>query len=192
MATSAGHAMKVTWIVAAGYSPDKPIDSESLKKIGPIWGSHRTWRDYNTDNVVCHDLDRGRQLIVRAFQAVCNLYLPKKHFADLGRPLGVRLYDGDFDQPVDDIEDIISMHLASQNSDICLLVGFDLALPESIEDRYQAHVIKNRHGMIRSVIAATPNVQWAVIDHSGNLDKSYQKLPNLTRDTMENALKLLI
>jgi hypothetical protein len=184
--------MRVNWIIAADHAFENSVDSESLKKIGPVWGSHRTWRNHNTDNVVCHDHNRSQQLITRAFQAVCNLYLPKKHFADLGRPLGVKLYDGDFDQPVDDIEDIISMHLASQNSDICLLVGFNLTLPESIEDRYQAHLIKNRHGMIRSVIAATPNVQWVVIDHPGHIDKSYQKLPNLACDTMQNALTLLI
>ncbi len=183
--------MRINWVVAADYRLDPAVSVDSIKAVGPVWGSHRTWRDMGTDNVICHDVERARQLIDRAFQAVCNFYLPKKFFVDLGRPLGVKLYEGDFDQSVKDIEDIIVMHLAGRSSDIVLMLGFDLDLPDSIPDRLRAHEIKHRHGLMRSAISGNPDVQWVLLDNN-KVHQSYKELPNLTCDTMENALKLLI
>lgn len=183
--------MRINWILASDYQLDPNISVEAVKAVGPVWGSHKTWRNANTDNVICHDLTRARQLIDRAFQAVCNFYVPKKFFVDLGRPLGAKLYEGDFDQSVQDIEDIIAMHLAARSSDIVLLLGFDLDLPDSIPDKLQAHEIKHRHGLMRSAMAGNPDVQWVLLDRN-NMHQSYKELPNLTCDTIQNALKLLI
>jgi hypothetical protein len=184
--------MKINWIVSSDYRLDPTIDPEKIKTVGPVWGSWKTWRSCATDNVLCHDLSKSKELIMRGFHDQCNFYTHKDYFAELGRPLSVKLYDGQFSESVDDIEDIISMHLAGSAADIVLLVGFDFSKPSVPSDKFEAHKIRNYHGMIRSVISNTQNTQWVVIDHPEKLDKIYQNLPNLTCDTMENALKLLI
>ena len=103
----------------------------------------------------------------------------------------MRFYDGDFDQELDNIEDIVAMHLAAASSDIVLMLGFEFVMPEKVTDRFEQHKITNRHGLVRSAIAGRPLVQWVAVD-TDDLDKSYQTLPNLTCDTMPNVLQLLL
>lgn len=192
MAVFKGRVMLVNWIFADGYQLDPTIESERIKSIGPTWGSWRTWRSCNTDNVICHDLTKASELIGRAFQAVCNFYVPKKFYQELGRPMGVKLYDSEFAFETEHIEDIVSMHLASESSDIVLLVGFDLSTPVPSNDKVTETKILHYHGMLRSKIQNSEKVQWVLVDHRNPLDIAYQNLSNLTCDTMENALKLLI
>ena len=184
--------MRINWVVAAGYDMDPAVDIDEIKAIGPIWGSWRTWRGCQTDNVICNDLAKSRELIGRAFQAVCNFYLPKHFYQDLNRPVGVKLYDGEYLQELDDIEDIIAGHMAAAASDIVLLLGFDLAKPETTTDRLVRHRLTNRHGLLHSMVKTNQTVQWVVVDHTKDLDESYQQLPNLTCDTMANVLHLLV
>ena len=184
--------MRVNWVFADGYQLDPAVDITSVKGIGPTWGSWRTWRSCGTDNVICHDRGKAQELIKRAFQAVCNFHIPKKHYQDVGRPTGVKLYEGDFTQELDHIEDIIAMHLVAGASDIVLLVGFNLAPLTAPEDPFEQHKLRNYHGLIRSMIASDEVVQWVAVDHPAELDKAYQNLPNLTCDSMSNVLQLLI
>lgn len=184
--------MRVCWTVAAGFQLDPAVDLEAIKAVGAVWGSWQTWRSCSTDNVICHDRAKARELLDRAFQAVCNFYVPRAHYEFLQRPVGVRLYEGDYQQQVDDIEDIIALQLAASSSDIVLLLGYDLASITSKDDRFDQHKLVNRHGLIRSTIAGASQTQWVVIDHAGDLDRAYQTLPNLTCDTMANALQLLV
>lgn len=183
--------MKVNWIVASHLVLDPAINADDLKVIGPIWGSWRSWRGCHTDNVICHDLDQARRLLARAFQSVCNFYLPRKHYQDLQRPMGAKWYHGDFNQDVPDIEDIIAMHLAAESSDIMLLLGFDLgqiSLPDPRQQQQQAH----RRGLIRQIIQDQTDIQWVVIDHKKDIGPDLAALPNITRDKFQNVLKLLI
>jgi hypothetical protein len=191
MATSQGHAMKISWVVASDYQLDPAVDVEQIKSVGSIWGSWRTWRACNTDNVIGHDQAKSRELLDRAFQAVCNFYIPRGLYESLGRPLGIRLYDGNFEGEVDNIEDVVALHLAGAESDIVLMLGFDWQISEDLPDRFERHKITNRHGLIRSVIVARDRTQWVAIDCS-KLDKNYQNLANLTCDSLENALQLLV
>lgn len=185
--------MQISWVYAEGTDLDPTIDIDRIKSIGSTWGSWRTWRSCSTDNVTCNDLAKARELVQRAFHAVCNFHVPKKHYAELNRPQGVRLYEGEFAHETDHIEDIISMHLAAQDRDIVLLLGFDLTTPVLPEDdRFEKHKILNYHGLIRSTIKNNAQTQWVVIDHPGDLDKAYQTLPNLTCDKMENVIQLLV
>jgi hypothetical protein len=183
--------MRINWVFAEGYQLDPAVEIESIKAVGPSWGSWRTWRACATDNVICHDVVKARELLQRAFHAVCNFYLPQKSFADLGRPGHVQLYDGDYTQEVISIENIISVHLAASQSDIVLLVGFDLRPLELPADRMQQHRIKNYHGLLRSAMSNNAQTQWVMIDHGPDLDDAYRKLPNLTCDSMQNTLQLL-
>jgi len=184
--------MRVNWCIADTYQFDPAIDLDRVKSVGPIWGSWKTWRGCGTDNVICHDTTKARELIRRAFQAVCNFYVPKKNYQDLGRPMGLRLYDGDFSHDVDHAENIICLHLAASVSDIILMMGYDLSQIPDLEDRFEKHKLHNYHGMISSTIKNNPLVQWVLVDHPDKLALPYQDLPNLTCDTMENALQLLI
>lgn len=184
--------MRVSWVFSSQYKIDPAVDIEMIKSVGPSWGSWKTWRSCSTDNVICYDLSKCRELVSRAFQAVCNFYVPKKFYQELGRPLGIKMFDGEFTQEVDEIEDIISLHLAAQTSDLVLMSGFILNIPDDIVDRYDRHKITNYHGMLRSLINNNPQTQWVAVDHQLPLDKNYQTLSNLTCDKMENALKLLI
>ena len=184
--------MRVNWVIASGHQLDPTVDPDQLKSVGSLWGSWRTWRACSTDNVICNDFAKSRELLDRAFQAVCNFYVPRKFYQDLDRPVGLKLYDGEFGQDVDHLEDIVAMHLAASVSDIVLLLGFDFGEIKLPEDRLKKHKVNNWHGLIRSIISADHRIQWVVVDHPSELDKSYQNLPNLTCDTMTNALKLLI
>lgn len=184
--------MRVNWVFADTYQLDPTISIEHIKAVGPTWGSWRTWRSCGTDNVICHSVDKSKDLIERAFQAVCNFYVPKSFYQILNRPKGLKLYDGDFGHDVDHAEDIVAMHMASAVSDIILLVGFDLTKPKPTDDKFEKHKIQNYHGMIYSLINSNHDLQWVLVDHVDEMDKSYQSLPNLTCDTMANALKLLV
>ena len=110
--------MQVNWVFADGHQLDPAIDIEKLKSIGPTWGSWRTWRSCGTDNVICHDRSKAEELLTRSFQTSCNFYIPKKYYQELNRPAGVKLYEGDFTQELDHIEDIIALHLIASTSDI--------------------------------------------------------------------------
>jgi hypothetical protein len=85
--------MKITWIVAHGYQFDPSVDLDRVKHVGSIWGSWTTWRGCGTDNVICSDFGKSKELLTRAFHSVCNFYVPSSHYQDLGRPVGVKLYD---------------------------------------------------------------------------------------------------
>jgi hypothetical protein len=191
LATIESSAVKISWVVAADHSLDPTINVEQIKSVGPVWGSWRTWRACATDNVICHEQQKARELLDRAFQAVCNFYIPRNLYEALSRPMGVRLYDGDFDREMDNIEDIVALHLAGSDSDIVLVVGFDWTLPETVTDRFERHKIINRHGLMRSAVSSRAQTQWVAID-CANMDPGYQTLPNLTCDRMENVLQLLI
>lgn len=192
MAGAEERMMRINWVFAASWVPDVTIDMNGAKNIGPSWGSWKSWRACGNDNVICHDRGRAQELLNRAFQAVCNFYVPRKYYQDLGRPLGVKLYDGDYLEETNDLEDIIAMHLAAANSDIVLLAGFELIKPAVSEDQFEMHKIRNRLGLIRQVISSHPNAQWVVIDHIGEMDQAFSNLPNLTCDSVENVLKLLV
>lgn len=184
--------MRVSWVVAQGHALDPSINIEAVRSIGSLWGSWQTWRAWSTDNVICHDRARARELLDRAFQAVCNFYVPRAQYEFLQRPVGVKLYEGDYNMEVDGLEDIVAMHLAGSQSDIVLLLGYDLSPLAAPDDRLERHKLQNRHGLMRGTMVANDQVQWVLVDHPAELDKAYQTLPNLTCDTMANVLQLLV
>ena len=183
--------MNISWVVSEHYQFDPTIDVDTVKHIGPIWGSWRTWRGCGTDNVICHHKNKAKELIARKFQEGCNFYVPEENFQELNRPTRVKMYGGNYDQEADQMEDIIALHLCAPTSDILLLMGFDLSPIVDPGDRFKLHKIKNYHGMLRSMIATSPDKQFVLVDHPPKLDKGYQDLANLTCDTLENVLQLL-
>lgn len=181
--------MKISWIIADGFL-NSAVKSEQLKTIGPLWSSWKSWRNWQSDNVLCDNMRHSQELIDRNFHKSCNFYIPEKYYVQLGRPAGVKVYNGNFPAEFDKTEEIISMHLAAENADLVLLLGFNVSVINS-SDAYQTHKKINYLNAFRATINTYVDVQWALIDHLSDIDPSLKDKPNLTCDNFESVLKLL-
>lgn len=180
--------MKINWAIADTAHLDLVVDLVQVKNLGPIWGGWQTWREWATDNVVCHDISQARNLVSKNFHSRCNMYVPASAYQELDRPKGVQLYQGEFHQTVDHPDDIVSMHLAAANSDIVLLFGFDLSPRELDGDKLAQHKWHNYKQYVLHIVKGNPDVQWVLLDHSNDIEKDFQKIPNLLFDTLTNVL----
>lgn len=180
--------MRVCWVIASDFV-DPLIDPAQLSAIGSTWGSWKTWRGWNTDNVLCHDSEKAENLIKRAFQAACNLYIPQNLYVDLGRPAGVKLYQGDFPSVFDSVEDIISMHLVAESNDLVLLLGYDLINNE--QDQLKKHKKNQYLSAFKGACKSYPDTQWVLIDNQPLTNEYFDDCENLSCDSYENVLQLL-
>ena len=183
--------MNINWVVANDYVPDPTIDLALMRACGAFWGGWQTWRASGTDNVICHDTAKARELIQRAFHATCNFYVPNSAYVMLDRPQGVRLYEGEFVHDLDDHEEIVALHLTAGISDIVLLLGFDLAEADLPVDRLQRHRALNYRNLVRQAIKDNANTQWVLVDHDRPVGKDFEELGNLTTDTLTNVIGML-
>ena len=181
---------KISWILSDSAEIDPTQDLEELKKIGPLWGSWRTWRAHQTDNVICHDQVKAAELTHRGFQNSCNLYISDSVHASLDRPDGVKIYAGEFVHDSVRQEEIVAMHLAATTSDIVIMLGYDLSKLNLPEDRLEANRLQHHRNMIRQALITYENVQWVCIDHPEPFDVSLQDLPNLVTDSLSSVLAL--
>lgn len=188
MESDQGSAMRINWVLADTAEINPAIDIERIKSIGPIWGGWRTWRSYATDNVVCHEESDARNLVSRNFHSRCNMYLPESVYQAVDRPMGVKLYQGQFHETVDHPDEIVAMHLAATVSDIVLLVGFDLASRNLDNDRLAKHKWHNYVQYFYHIVKNNPDVQWVILDHSTDVEKIMKDLSNLQFDTLDNVL----
>ena len=163
----------------------------ALKKLGPIWGSWRTWRAYQTDNVICHVQAKAAELVKREFQTHCNFYIPDSVNVALGRPAGVRLYAGDFVHDVVRQEEIVAIHLAASTSDIVLLLGFDLTELPTNPDRLEANRAQHHRNLVKQALTDYDHIQWVIVDHPERLDPNLSKLSNVVTDTISSILTTL-
>lgn len=182
--------MRINWVFANGYQLDPTVDVEKVKDIGSTWGGWPTWHTCGTDNVICHSQVKAKELLAYGFHTRCNFYIPTKCYQSLGNPPGVNQYQGEFEQDVDQAEDIVALHLVSPVSDLVLLAGFDFGTIVTLPDKSAQLQRQNYHGLARTVIASG-STEWIVVGQLSEFDPLYQGLPNLTCDTMENVLQLL-
>lgn len=182
--------MRINWVLSEYVQLDPLVDIDAMKDLGSFWGSWRTWRAYQTDNVVCHDQRRANEFLQRNFQANCNFYIPNSVYTSLNRPAGVNLYEGTFKDDTVQSEDIVAVHLVSGVSDIVLLMGFDFSPRERHPDRLVQHQRTVYARMIRKVMEDNPTVQWVLVDHSPELSDEFEGLTNLTTDTLAAVLEL--
>lgn len=180
--------MNISLVLSNQANIDPALDIQQVKALASFWGGWRTWRSCQTDNVICHDLAKARELIDRGFHQTCNFYVPDSVFVSLERPQGVKLYAGEFKHDLDNQEDIVAMHLAAANSDIVLLLGFNFAESVKLEDRLAEHRAHNYRSLTRQVMVDYPKVQWVVLDHADPLRKDIQSLPNIGQDTLINII----
>jgi hypothetical protein len=183
--------MNINWVLSNRVVIDPTVDIDRMKELGSFWGGWKTWRACQTDNVICHDMARAHDLILKQFHQTCNFYMPNSFFVNLGRPPGVKLYQGDFAHEVQQHEEIVAMHLAAINCDIVLLLGFDFGEPVKLEDKMAEHQAHNYRSLTKQVIIDTPQVQWLLIDHPDSVRKDLQGVQNLDTDTLTNVLGLL-
>ena len=182
--------MNISWVLADSVVIDPTQDVVDLKHLGPFWGSWRTWRAYQTDNVVCHDQTKAAELIKRDFQTQCNFYIPNAVYTSLHRPVGVKLYAGEFVHDVIRQEEIVTLHLAATTSDIVLLLGWDLTELLSDSDKLRAHQALHHRNLLRQALKNYDQIQWVIVDHVGELASNIRNLDNVVTDTMAAVLAL--
>lgn len=177
--------MNIAWLFAENtvLPPTTPV--QAIKDLAPIWGSWRTQRSYQSDNVVCWDPDQAEKLVRQGYAKICNLYIPESIYKQLEKPAGVRVFGGGFDFAVDSVDDIIATHLVASVADVILMVGFDL------EAKTKSSASRNNYIGILAQAISTSGKQWVIIDHHTDLAEPIQKLPNITRDLLPNVLQLL-
>jgi hypothetical protein len=181
--------MNISWVFADTALLDPTANLSDMKEIGSSWGSWKTWRGCQTDNVICHNLEKAKDLIKRNFQTTCNFYIPNTDWVTLDRPDNVLLYEGSF---LDEFqpEEIVAMHLAASVSEIVLLVGFDWTEKPKNPNKlleHRAHVYRT---LIKHAMENNPEVQWVLVDHPEPVMKFLSKTSNLVQDTMESCLGL--
>jgi hypothetical protein len=180
--------MNISWVLSDLVLLDPTQDPDDLKRIGTFWGSWRTWRACQTDNVLCHDQAKAAELLKRNFQTTCNFYIPNSIYTSLDRPAGVKLYEGAFVHDVDRQEEIVALHLAASTNDIVLLLGFNLTKLEPNPDRLKFHQAQHHRNLFRQAIKNHDHVQWVIVDHLGQLDANLANLPNVSTDTLTAVL----
>jgi hypothetical protein len=184
--------MNVCWVLSQDI-PEDFVKREVLTSIGPIWGPLSKWREYQSDNTICYDLKEADQMVKRAFHAVTHFYVPKDQYIDLGRPVGVRLFEGEFkDNAVANKEDIILMNLVSSTNDIVLMLGFDLTPVSKDLDPVEQRFEKAYRHNIKTIIKDNPNTQFVLVNYNKELAENLLDLDNLTQDTVESVVDLLI
>lgn len=183
--------MRINWVLANTTMLDPGVDIERLKNVGSFWGSWQTWRAYGTDNVICSDLARTQELIRRQFQKQCNFYISRAHWPLAERVEGVRLFEGEFKQEVPNADEIISMQLAASQSDLLLLLGFDWSPKPMSPDRLLQHQRQLYLHMAKHAVMDTSATQWVLIDHPPELDPVFDRIPNLTIDTLSSVFDTL-
>jgi len=183
--------MNISWVLADDAEIDPTQNIEDLKRLGPIWGSWRGWRAYQTDNVICHDQTKANELTKRQFQQHCNFYIPNAVYTALQRPEGVKLYAGEFVHDVIRQEEIVALHLAATTSDIVLLLGWNLSKLQPNTDKLAANRAQHHRNLVYQALKDYDQTQWVVIDHPDPVDPRLVALPNFTVDTMSTALTLV-
>ena len=182
--------MNISWVLADLATADPIVDVAEFKSLGALWGSWRTWRAFQTDNVICHEQRKADELLQRNFQTNCNFYIPNSVYTSLGRPSGVRLYEGAFVHDVDHQEEIVAMHLAATTNDIVLLFGFDLTELVPTPDKLLANRALHHRNHIHQAIKDFNQIQWVVVDHTDDLDPNLANLDNISTDTLQAVLAL--
>lgn len=183
--------MNISWLISDRATLDPTVDLDVLKNIGSFWGGWRTWRAFQTDNVICNDMSKAHELLQRGFHQNCNFFISNDSWSALDRPMGMKVYEGQFVHEVEHQDEIIAMHLASSLHDIVLLLGFDFTEPIKNPDKLIEHRAHNYRSLTKQAIKDHPTVQFVAIDHSGEFRLDLQDLENLTKDTLDNVIGML-
>lgn len=179
--------MNIAWLFAENTLLPPATDVQAIKNVAPIWGSWRTQRGYQTDNVICWDPAQATQLVAQGYSAICNLFVHESVYKELGQPAGVSVFGGEFVHAVYSHDDVVGMHLVASTADVILMVGFDFTEPKTATESHANYL-----GLAAQVVRDHPRQQWVMVDHSIELAKPFAGLENITCDSMKNVLQLLM
>jgi hypothetical protein len=179
--------MNIAWLFAENTLLPPATDLQAIKNVAPIWGSWRTQRGYQTDNVICWDPVQATQLVAQGYGAICNLFIHQSVYEQLEKPDRVRVFGGEFVHSVDSADDIVGMHLVASAADVILMVGFDFVEPKNSNESRMNYL-----GLAAQVVQDHPKQQWVMVDHSPELAKPFAGQENITCDRMKNVLQLLM
>lgn len=174
--------MNIAWVLAEHAVLLSSVTGNSLNTAAPIWSSWRHVRGYQVDNAVCYNALMAQRLIDQGWHQLCNLYVPDA-VIQKNPASRVSAFGGSFDLNIPSQDDIVCAHLAAAQSNVVLLLGFDLdrSTPEN-----QTYV-----DLIYAVMDSYPKVQWVMIDPEGKPEPRFFELTNFTCDSIQNVLNLL-
>jgi len=183
--------MKVCWVISEDI-PAGFLDLQVIKDTAISWGSWKTWKEYKTDNCVCSDSSESHNLIQRAFHAVCTLYIMQEHYATVGRPAGVKLFNGQFNNSsISNKDDIVALNLAVPQSDIILLSGFNFSPLIETDNEKDRPAREEYYFNVRELIKANADTQFVLVDYTHELASWAWDLDNLTLDSIDSVKNLL-
>jgi hypothetical protein len=184
--------MNINWVLATAVNLAPNVDMKKIKGIGSLWGSWRTWQAYQTDNVICHNGVKAKDLIDKKVPTVCNFYVPNNLYVVLDEPTGVLTYGGEFSHEVEEQDEIVAMHLAAMSSDIVLLLGFDWTQKNTPKDPQKRLLRHNYVNLVQQALIGNSKTQWVLVDSPGPIMPELANLKNLTHDTLDNVFGMLI
>lgn len=173
--------MKVCWVI----SESVPSDLEAPIDVATSWGSWKTRDAYNTENCICSNTSEASTLTKLGFQKSCNLYLMQESHIAIGKPAGVRLFNGRFGSDgISNKDDIVALNLAVPQYDLVLLLGFDFSpTTDAGRDEYYFNV--------KEIIKTNADTQFVLVDYAHEIDSELIELANITQDTVETVTSLL-
>ncbi len=181
--------MKISWVLGQEITED--LDLDLISSIAPSWGSWKTWKKYKTDNCICANADDAEKLIQRAFHALCNFYMMRDDFLHVGRPQGVKLFDGNFkNNTVTNKDDIVTLNLVVPENDIVLMSGFNLS-PLDESDPLSLLIREEYYFNLNELMKEYENVQFVLVDYKHEMAQWAKDLPNLNVDTIASVRTLL-
>lgn len=183
--------MKICWVVSE-ETPSGFLDPQTLKSTAPTWGSWKNWKEYKLENCICSSTADAKNLITRAFHAVCNLYIMQASYIKLGSPIGVRLFNGTFKNDlIANKDDIITLNLVAGNNDIVLMSGFNFSPLLQTEHKIKLLSREEYYYNIRELMKTHFSTQFVLVDYVHELASWAKDLDNLSLDNIDNVKLLL-
>jgi hypothetical protein len=175
MADSEDLDINLAWCVGSAIEHYSLPRLQQIKTLTPTWGGWRTYNFANTNNVICYNEDVAEQLVAKSWQTVCNLYVKESVWQE-----GLFRFGGHISHPIDNPEDIVAIHLASQN-DLVVLLGYDLAAKDP-----------DYLGLLYAAVAAYPDCQFIWVNDQALPEQPWSSVTNITCDNFENVLSYLL
>lgn len=176
--------MNIAWVFSETIDLPPTVNINKLCDTIPAWGSWKTWRGYGTDNVICHDADKAKELHTQDFHTMCNFYTHQLTWPEKEVPAGIKTYAGNFMHNLNHCDDVVSIHLSATQNNVVMLLGFDFSDSTILEQI-------NYLGLCSAAIEYYSKTQWVLVDHTAPLSSYFTKLPNLTQDTLSNVLSMI-
>jgi len=183
--------MKVCWVISEDV-PAGLLDPKVIKDIATSWGSWKTWKEYRPENCICSSTTDAKNLISRAFHAVCTLYIMQESYVKAGNPIGVKIFNGQFKSTtVCNKDDIIALNIAVPQSDIVLMSGFNFSPILNTDDEVTRTAREEYYFNVRALIKLNAETQFVLVDYTHELASWARELNNVTLDTIDSVKNLL-